>query len=156
MSFKVSAQTLDKHPLRTALQTLQPKLNNEEALILSNLIYKYSIKYNVDPYRVIAIGMQESGLKNIDRLSKNGIITDIGIFQFNVGTIDIYKLDSRRLKDDISYAVEKACWLLSKKLKDCQHLGKDAWGCFHSRSDKHRLKYHKMVDKYYKLIKSEE
>jgi len=149
-----SGTDCNRHPLQCAIQTLQPTLAGAEARLLSNLIHKYSKKYNVDPYRVIAIAMQESGLKNIDR-SHNNIITDIGIYQFNIGTIDIYGMDANRLKTDIAYATERMCWLLSTKLKDCRDLGTDAWACYHSRTDKHRTKYQKLVNRYYNKISAD-
>lgn len=141
------------NPLRCALTTLQPALAGAEARLLSNLIHKYSLKYQVDPYRVIAIAMQESGLKNIDR-SHNNIVTDIGIYQFNIMTIDFYGMDSVKIKTDISYATERMCWLLAKKLRDCSDLGTDAWACYHSRTDVHRMKYMKLVNRYYDKIKT--
>lgn len=140
-----------KHPLACAIKTLQPALAGGEAFFLSNLIYKYSKKYNVDPYIVIAIAMQESGLRNINRTS-GGIITDVGLYQFHISTIDHYNIDMLRLTMDIAYQTERACWLLSVKLKECSDLN-NSWACWHSRTDKHKAKYELMVNKYYNQIR---
>lgn len=147
-------QCNERHPIECAIRTLQPLTGAGEARLLSNLISKYSLKYKVDPLRVVAIAMQESGLRNVDRIH-GGIVTDVGIYQFNILTIDSYGMDAVRLKNDIAYATERMCWLLSIKLKECSDLGKDAWACYHSRTDKHRLKYINLVDKYYKGINYE-
>jgi len=148
-----STNDCERHPVKCAIKTLQPSIGNGESYLLSNLIVKYSKKHNVDPYRIVAIAMQESSLKNVNKISKEGIITDVGLFQFHIGTIDMFKLDVRRLQDDVAYAVERACWLLSLKLKECSSLGKDAWACYHSSSTKHRLKYQELVNKHYIKIK---
>lgn len=147
-----SSTNCHKHPIMCSITTLQPALaGTGEALLLSNLISKYSKKHNVDPYRLVAIAMQESSIKNINRQS-NGIITDVGIYQFNVGTIDAFNLDFMRLQEDIAYATERAAWLLAVKLKECNDLGTDAWACFHSRSIKNRTKYKNLVNTYYNRI----
>lgn len=146
-----------KHPLQCAIMSLQPALAAGEARLLSNLIHKYSNKYNVDPYRVIAIGMQESSLRNINRyetfFTEQGEVrrveTDIGLFQFNIGTIDAYGIDINRLRIDVAYQVERMCYLLARKLVYCSDLGKDAWVCYHSRTLLLRDKYKEMVNKYY-------
>lgn len=144
-----SGTDCSRHPLQCAIMSLQPAIKAGEAHTLSNYIYKYSKKYEVDPYRVIAIGMQESSLQNINRVN-NQIITDVGMFQFNVNTIDAYEMDFERLQTDLSYQVEMACWLLSQKLKYCSDLGMDAWTCYHSRTEKYRLLYQDLVNRYYK------
>lgn len=143
-------QQRKNHPLECALMTLQPALAGGEARLISNLIYKSSLKYNVDPFRVIAIGMQESGLKNLNRV-RNGIITDVGMFQFNVLTITAYDLDFNRLQTDIAYQIDKACWLLSIKVKSCEEMN-DAWACYHSKTVKVRDLYISLVNIHYNKI----
>lgn len=149
---KPSSTNCEQNPIQCALLTLQPALGSEGSYLLSNLIHKYANFHNVDPYRLVAIAMQESSLRNINRTTKTGIITDVGLFQFNINTIDIYNMDVRRLQEDIAYAVERASWLLAKKLIECNNLGQEAWTCYHSRTDKHRLKYLNQVNKYYNII----
>lgn len=149
---------------------LRPDINKDMAYSLSNHIYKYSNMYKVDPYRVIAIGMQESGLRVVNRKQSvmlineecdpEGVCTeyakyvtgysDVGIFQFHVNTIQNYSMDALRLRDDIEYATEQACLLLSLKIKECKDVGKNAWACYHSRTEHHRKLYVKLVNRYYK------
>lgn len=150
-------QCHERHPLECAIKTLQPALAAGEARLLSNYIARYSKKYNVDPYRVIAIGMQESSLRQVNRYREyktptgvQRVVTDIGLFQFNINTIDAYEMDFERLQTSLEYQVEMACWLLSRKLVYCSDLGMEAWACYHSRTDKHRLLYQELVNRYYK------
>lgn len=147
-----SGTDCNKHPIQCALVLLQPAMSGEEARLLSNYIARYSKKYNVNPYRVVAIAMQESSLRNQNRYDTNGLATDIGIYQFNTETIKMYGMDAIRLNSDLEYATERMCWLLSQKKKYCSYLGRDAWSCYHSSTDKYRLKYINLVDRYYQLI----
>lgn len=156
--------------LYCAILELRPDINKDMAYSLSNHVYKYSKMYKVDPYRIIAIGMQESGLRVVNRKQSvmlineecdpEGVCTeyakyvtgysDVGIFQFHVNTIQNYSMDALRLRDDIEYATEQACLLLSLKIKECQDIGKDSWSCYHSRTEHHRKLYVKLVNRYYK------
>lgn len=162
----------DRDPVLCAILKLRPNVDHKYAYKLSNEIAKYARKYSVDPYRIVAIGMQESGLRNIHR--KHDVIvitedcnevgicteyvkqvrgyTDIGIFQFHARTITDHGLDVLRLRDDIGYATEQACRLLSQKIRQCADLGDEAWSCYHSRTEKYRTKYVKLVERYYVRI----
>lgn len=148
-----SSTNCEINPLQCSILTLRPDMSGAESLLLSNLIYKYSKKYNVDPYRVIAIAYQESRFKNNEiALNKNGTV-DVGVFQFNTGTIIYYKLDALKLKTDLNYATEKACFLLREKVKLCEIVhGSAAWSCYNSIVEKHRKRYEMAVDKWYQLI----
>lgn len=141
-----------KHPIQCAIMTLQPALPGGEAHLLSNYIHKYSLKYNVNPYRVVAIAMQESSLINRHRVNKNNEITDVGIYQFHIGTIKAYNMDMEKLMTDLEYATDRMCWLLSQKKKYCEDLNDEAWTCYHSRTESLRRKYKKQVNNYYMAI----
>lgn len=81
--------------------------------------------------------------------------TDIGLYQFHAATIEAYGMDAIRLRDDIEYATDRHCFLLSVKVKECADLGEDAWACYHSRTPKYRNKYIQMVNRYFTKIAQE-
>lgn len=157
------------HPLYCAILELRPDISTDFAMDFSNYVSKYSRQYKVDPYRVLAIAMQESAIRNIHRKQMVVLIneqcddegvcteytslasgyTDIGIFQFHALTIQYYGMDILRLRDDIEYATEQHCKLLAIKIKECADLGEEAWSCYHSRSPKYRVKYVTDVNRYY-------
>jgi ribosomal protein L7Ae-like RNA K-turn-binding protein len=162
----------NKHKLYCAIVKLRPDMRKEWAMELSNAVYKYSKKYGLDPYRSLAIGMQESSLKRINRKQEMVVLketcdenevcevsyeivegyTDISLWQFHVKTIKAYNMDLVRLSTDIDYATELHFKLLKQKTKECAHLGDDAWTCYHSATKKHRLLYKQLVDVYYWII----
>lgn len=140
---------------------------------LSNAIAKYSKQYGTDPYRSVAIAMQESSLRNVHRKQDFIIITetcdeenvcsesvkqstgytDLGIFQFHARTIKERNVDVLLLRDDVEYATEQHIKLLAEKKRLCQELGSEAYTCYHSKTPKYRELYKKAVEGYYNKIK---
>jgi len=55
------------HPLYCKMLELQPKVNRKWAMRFSNLLLKYGKQYHMDPWRSLAIAMQETSLRNIHR-----------------------------------------------------------------------------------------
>jgi len=170
MAFTLNSMAMDcsKHPIYCKIKTLNPKIDVLMANQLSNLIYKYSKKYHQDAYLSVAIAMQESGLRNVNK-SSNGLIlenicdsdgvceqkyregviyTDIGIFQFHVDTIKNYNIDANLLINNMEYAVEQYFKLMTSKIKMCRDLGKDAYLCYHSKTKEERNKYKVLVERY--------
>ena len=94
---------------------------------------------------------EETG-KCVEYMRKVRGYTDIGLYQFHAATIEAYGMDALRLRDDIEYATDRHCFLLSVKLRECADLGDSAWTCYHSRTPFYREKYEKMVNKYYEKI----
>jgi len=172
------------HKIYCKIVELQPAVDKDWALKLSNLLYEKSKELSVDgiildPFRSVAIAMQESSLQNSVRktqvllvsdschgLNNHHLVakynktcvktskyvkgyTDIGVFQFHVGTIKGYGFDPLKLLYSLDYAVESHLLVLRDKMKTCKHLGKDSWSCYHSTTDSLRNKYVKMVNKYY-------
>ncbi len=160
----ITAKAIDcsKHKIFCKIKELNSSVNDKYAMRLSNLLYKYSKKYKTDPMVSIAIAMQETGIRNIDRKTRalvkqdNGeviktVVTDVGIFQFHVDTIEYYNLDVQLIRSDLEYAVEQHIKLLKKKIKLCLRHGIDkdeAWSCYHSLTRKHRRKYVNDVSRY--------
>jgi hypothetical protein len=173
MTFAVNCMAIDcsKHPIYCRIKILNPSMDNATANQLGNLIYKYSKKYHQDPYRAVAIAMQESGLRNVNK-SSNGLIlenicdsdgvceqkykegtvyTDIGIFQFHIETIKNYNINVNLLINNMEYAVDQYFKLMTQKVKMCKNLGDDAWSCYHSNTEQYRQQYKDLVNRYYKV-----
>lgn len=157
----------NKHKVFCKIKELRPDIDTEFALALSNTIYKKAKKFGIDPMISVAIAMQESSLRNINRESygviKNctnpeavdtmdckprKVITDIGIFQINTASVFHYDLDIEKLLTEIDYQVMAHFKILKDKMKICAHLDNEAWTCYHSTTTKHRLEYLKLVKRY--------
>ena len=167
----VAAKELDcsKHKIYCHIKKLKPEMNHNKALTLSNLIYKYSKQYGTDPHISVAIGMQESGLKEIHAKTSGlhkvevcdennlcwleyqpiTIYTDLSIFQFHYRSINIYRLNQKKiLEHDLDHIVHSHIRILAGKIKNCQDLGQEAWVCYHSRTPVKRNLYYKLVKRY--------
>lgn len=152
----------NRHKIYCKIVEVNPEIDKSFAMKLSNLLFKYSRKYNTDPFVSVAIGAQETGLRNINRTERAliktdtgyhfiDVITDVGLFQFHVNTIEYYEMDIDRLKNDLEYAVENHVKLLRQKIDMCIRRGipaSGAWACYHSYSDGHRQKYRRMVERF--------
>ena len=166
-----SVQFSERNPIYCSILTINKDVDKDFAMKLSNYIYKYSSKYNQDPYRTVSIIAQESMFKNIHRkhtvleiyeecveevcveyVRKVRGYTDIGLYQFHAATIEAYGLDVLRLRDDIEYATEQHFLLMKDKLRECSYLKEEAWTCYHSATEKHRIKYKKLVNRFYNKI----
>ena len=154
------------HKIYCKIVKLNPSIDTEFAFELSNLLYKKAKEYGTDPMVSVAIAMQESSLRNINRTTQGylekdcdsthqksamcvvPVVTDIGIFQIHVYTAKNYGFNMESLMTDIEYQVDSHLKILKQKLKNCRHLGKEAWSCYHSTTPKYRLKYVKDVSRY--------
>ena len=157
----------NKHKIYCKIKELRPKMSNSEAMELSNILYKKAKKYNGDAMLAVAIGMQETGLK--ERHRKQNIIqfykecegddcqeawrivkgiTDVCMFQFHVDTIVNHSMDPIRLKNDINYCIDWHFRLINEKKRICKDLGNEAWTCYHSRSRILRNQYKQLVERY--------
>ena len=152
-----------KHPIYCNIVDKRPDMSKSKAMKLSNLIYKYAKKYKQDPHLSIAIGMQETGLRQISR--KQSVIifdetfpngwkkirghSDICMFQFHANTIVSHELDPIRLKDDLEYCIEQHFILMKHKRNICKKLKEDSWTCYHSINKVYREQYKKLVERYF-------
>lgn len=149
----------DKHPIYCEIIKKKPKMNRKFAMHMSNMIYKYSKMYDQDPVISLAVGMQETSLRQIHR-RQNIIIfdeqdnwkivkgyTDLCMFQFHVDTIMKHELDPVKLKNDVEYCVKQHFILMKRKREICSHLKEDSWVCYHS--------VNKVPREYYKMLVKE-
>jgi hypothetical protein len=126
----------------------KPKVDVRIARQLANLIKKYAFLNEMDPLRAVAIAMQESGYKPIIT-KKNGKPFDIGIFQINVRTAKEFKLNTKKLMIDMEYSVKSYFIIMKQKKEICKRLKSDSWSCYHSRTPVFRIKYKKLVNRFY-------
>lgn len=163
---QAEAVNCKQHSVYCHIKALRPDMDDKRAMNLSNLIYKYAKKYGTDPHVSVAIGMQESRLRNIhaqqyglqkvtvcdeanfchDDFREVKIYTDLGMFQFHVGSLDSYNINLKRvIRHDLDYIVEKHIKILRDKIKMCEHLKEAAWSCYHSKTPNKRKIYYQMV-----------
>lgn len=165
----------NKHPLYCVIRQLNPSVEHDWAMRLSNLLYKYGKQHDLDPYRSLAIAMQESSLRETNRRDKfilltedcgkqsckptyeviNGI-SDMGVFQFHIRTILNNNIDPLRLNNDLEYAVATHFKILKDKYRICAKYAAEAWSCYHSKSPGLRETYIQAVNKYYPAQKGGE
>lgn len=154
----LSIETSAKDKVYQTLVKNRPDMDRLTLQRIANLFHKYAHKYGQDPVISVAIGMQETGLRQINR-KKNVIVfdpsgltwriergvTDVCMFQFHVDTIVDQGIDPLMLKNNIAYCVEQHFRLMKIKRNICSDLGEDSWTCYHSRTPKHREVYKKLV-----------
>lgn len=161
-----------KHKIYCAITKLAPHIDKDFAMDLSNEIYKNSKIYKTDPFRSVAIGMAENSFVNrsveiitirrettcssisCEVKERKTVLHDVGLFQINDATAEEHNFDIEKLKIDWKYSVKCHFKVLKSKLKMCSYLGKNAWSCYHSKTEKYRVPYMKRINKLYKLINS--
>lgn len=164
MRFVEAKESVDceERPVYCKLIEFQPTVDRLTLNRIAKLIRKYAEKHGQDPLLSVAIGMQETGLRQINR-TKNVIVfnpdgitwrvergvTDVCMFQFHVDTIVDQGIDPIKLRDNLEYCVEQHFRLLKMKRKLCSDLGEDSWTCYHSRNPKLRETYKKLVVRYF-------
>jgi hypothetical protein len=148
-----------EHKIYKKILRLNPKADPEWALELTRNLLFYSKKYKTDPNISISIAMQESRLRPIHRSfriisshnKKNGFLySDLSTFQIHIKTIKAMGLDYKRLLWDNRYAVESHVKILSMKIKECRRYGKEAFSCYHSKTEENRVSYAKLVKRFIK------
>ena len=148
-----------KHPIYSQILKIKPTINKKYAMHLSNVMHKMSKKYNQDPLISVAIAMQESSMRNINRkqriviYTKDGYeikrgYTDLCLFQIHVDTAIHYGMDLVKLNNNLSYCVEQHFRIMKIKRNACKRLDKDSWTCYHSFTKSLRLQYKKLVERF--------
>lgn len=76
-------------------------------------------------------------------------VADMSMVQINIRTAVAYGLDIQRLYNhDLKYAIDSHFLILKDKMKQCEHLGDQAWSCYHSKTPKYRDRYVDLVSRY--------
>lgn len=152
----------------TKVKQFNPKMEEAYAKRLSRVIYKEATKAGLDPLISVAILAQESSLRNINAKRKytktvhayctesecfkttieTEEVTDLSIAQISQATARDYKLDVERLYNlDLEYAIKSHFVILKQKMELCKELA-EPWSCYHSKTEKHRLKYIRDVSRH--------
>ena len=171
---ELSAKFCKRNKIYCAILKLRPEIDSKFAMDLSNAIYKYSKRSKVDPFRVVAIAMQESSLSPVIRYEtvrvkkticarekvcvvryvKEKRATDFGIYQFHVKTVKTLGVDQKRLMADLDYATKVHTEFLAMKQKQCSSKYKNtAWACYNSATPNLHKSYARKVEKHYNKIK---
>jgi len=158
LSFNVYAINCKNHPIFCQIKKNKPDIDIQYAMKLSNYISIYSHKYKVEARLYTAILAQESQYDMSARSYSDGLndalepiraYQDYGLIQVSYKTAEVFKIDLKRLMTDMEYAVESGAIILKNKIKECSFLGKDAWVCYHSKTESYRGVYKSLVMKYY-------
>lgn len=142
------AADCNKHKVYCHIVRISPRTPN--AMELSNTISRLGKKFGVNPHLIVAIAMQESSLRNVNRVSgvidASGcrlVVTDYGMLQVNVNSIKHYKLHGDLLSWNREYQLYAGVLILADKIKTFGH-----WSAYHSMTPKHNQKYRQLVGRY--------
>ena len=159
----------EKNKVYCRIIEVSPSTDKNFAMQLSNYIHKYSKQFGTDPMISVAIAMQESSFRNIDKqgsiLLSNGRVvrghTDLGVFQIHINTIENLKkeanwnIDYFKLRNDVEYQTYWHIRILKRKIETCEKMkdklnieNGNEWSCYHSYTYKHRIKYVNDVNRY--------
>jgi len=152
-----------KHPIYHFILTLRPKMNRRLAMKYSNSFYRYSRKYELDPYLLVSIAMQESGISPSKIRVVKGYVavdgkyvpmeieTDFCMMQIHYRNVEIMNLDLKKLQTDYDYCIS----IGAKILASFKRLEKDGqehwWSRYNARSPYKRRIYESLVNRYYDL-----
>lgn len=160
---------LTRNPIYHSITILNKKLDKKLAYEYSNIISKYSKRYKINPFLVVAISRQESHIRlNTTReKSISGIvyeedkkrfikvieITDFCMMQIHKSNVISKKLDHTRLLKDSDYCIHEGIKVLVgfKRLKDKD---KFWWTRYNAYSDDRREAYKWDVTKHYRKLEN--
>ena len=157
------------HKVYCKIVSLRPDIDKKWAMKFSNIVSKKAKVYKLDPIRSIAIAMQESSIRVINR-KQNVLVhneecddlgecsttyevvkgySDLSVWMFHIDTLMAYEVDPIKVQNDLDYATDFHFRLLKAKMKRCKHLGDESWSCYHSITERHRQAYMKRVEPYF-------
>lgn len=137
-----------KHPIQCHILRVAP--GTPDSLALSNQIVSVGKRFGVSPHLIVAVAMQESGLRHVNRVvgvtDASGCrvrVTDIGILQINVNSIKAYGLNADLLSWNREYQLWAGVMILADKIKTFGH-----WSAYHSMTPRHNQQYRQQVGRY--------
>ena len=149
--------TYNTNIISKMISAIQPELKKADRNRIAYSLYKTTKKYNIDPKLMIAIIGTESDFVN-SKVSKTG---DLSMAQINTTVwnkefvrLELDKLNSKRLKKDEAYALNKMAEILN--ILKARHAKKDnQWFArYHSQTKKHKNEYSIKVEKRLRKISS--
>lgn len=161
------AYDVKNNPIYHSILVLNPKIDKRDAFKYSNIIYKYSNLYKIDPFLIVAISRQESYInlntvreviisdieldKKTNKFIKKVEVTDFCMMQINKQNVISKNLDPERLIRDPDYCIHEGVKILNffKKFSESEEFW---WTRYNSPSDNHREIYKKYVLDHYSKI----
>ena len=135
------------------------KMKNKHNKIITNLVYKTSKKYELNPKIILAIlklesNFEQSGMNKYKCDGKKEC-GDFSIAQINYKTWKkSANLNLDKLKSNNAYAIDKMGWILSDIRK--RHPKDKLWFLrYHSRNYLLRIRYLKILERYFAKISYE-
>lgn len=155
----------EKHPIYCQIVNNNPNIKKTYAFKLSNVIFKKSKKYKIDPTILTAIFAQESmyklGAKNCTKGLKKSqahpkgyvgpikVCTDFGIGQIHYRTADNFNFNLEKLTRDMDYSVNAAAVVLKDFQKRYKHREENWWTRYNASSPNARAKYKQLVERFF-------
>jgi len=156
-----------KNPIYESIIILNTSIEREVAYSYSNIIAKYSRRYRLNPFLVVSIAKQESGITlsaergyftgkvyalSDNTLVRNYEISDFCMMQIHRSNVIKLKLDPNRLLEDPEYCIHEGIKIL-KHFKFFQTLEPYIWWSRYNASsiDKRELYRQDVLRHYLKL-----
>jgi hypothetical protein len=137
-----------KNPVACHIIRVSPKTPN--AMELSNRIAEVGKRFGVSPHLIVAVAMQESGLRDVNRVigvtAASGLrlhVTDYGILQVNEHSVAAYGLNADLLSWNRDYQLWAGVLILNDKIKTFGD-----WAAYHSITPRHNRAYRALVGRY--------
>jgi soluble lytic murein transglycosylase-like protein len=164
MLYSLPSQARDcgQHPIYCQILENSPRIDEQYAFKLSNIIFKASRKHNIPSNLLTAILRQESNYKVSAKNGACGVLrgdykkeaciwVDFGISQINYRTARSYNMDFYKLLNDVEYSVnagaEVLAWFRKKYASK-----EDRWWVRYNCGTKPSV-YRDSCQKYYKDVK---
>ncbi len=148
-SFQVKADTMYKdctvNPIYCQIIQNSPKIDQNYALELAQIINSVAIELNLKPYRLAAILKQESNYK-LDAVNHKS--KDYGIAQINHKTIQAYNFNKELLLTDLQYSIKAGAIVLSDFKRMYSHKEEFWWSRYNSSNPVKREQYKQFVLRY--------
>lgn len=157
----------NKNPIYKSIMILNPDLPRKDAMVYSNIIYKYSKVYKIDPFLIVAIARQESriNLSAVRKSESNNIIynkisnkfvkeielTDFCMMQIHKSNIISKNLNPEKLLNDPEYCIHEGIKILNF-FKNISKNDEFWWTRYNSSKDNHREIYKNYVLSHYDKI----
>lgn len=139
----VTESTQFKSGVSDHIKRLRPDFSDKKVTVLASKIKQSATKHGVNRKLLVAILMQESRLTHGVKGKRRGKVIDLGIAQINVKTAKAYKLDKKRLVNDLGYAIDSGAYILAEKQRIY-----GTWTAYHSNNAKNAARYEKLVKRY--------
>ncbi|MEE2743741.1 MAG: hypothetical protein VYD54_07515 [Bdellovibrionota bacterium] len=155
---KVSTEK--KYPIYHFILKLKPKMSKKLAWRYSRSFRRYSKRYGLDPFLLVSIAMQESGII-LDKVRVvTGYIymdekyipmeieTDFCMMQIHYKNVENMNLDLSKLQTNYDYCIATGAKILAS-FKRYRKKDKNWWSRYNARSPHKRRIYESLINRYY-------